>query len=163
MSHNYKHSVLPEIARNALLNPQQYAQMYQQSVDDPAAFWAEQGKILDWITPYQQVKNTSFTPGDIRIRWYEDGTLNLAANCIDRHLATQADKIAIIHESDDGSKSRTLTYRQLHEQVCRAANMLTTLGISKGDVVAIYMPMVPRLFHVPSMLTFVVFNDITRR
>lgn len=142
MSHRYKHPVLPEIAANALITPQQYAEMYQQSVEDPEGFWGEQGKILDWITPYQRVKNTSFAPGDIRIRWFEDGTLNLAANCIDRHLETRGDKTAIIWEGDDAEESYRLTYRQLHEQVCKAANMLTALNVRKGDVVAIYMPMV---------------------
>ena len=143
MSHNYKHPIPPEIAENALITAEQYAAMYQQSVEQPDIFWGKQGQILDWITPYQTVKNTSFAPGDIRIRWYEDGTLNLAANCIDRHLATQPDKTAILWEGDDASQSQKLTYRQLHEQVCRAANMLTALNVKKGDVVAIYMPMVP--------------------
>jgi len=143
MSHRYKHPVLPEIAARALINPQQYADMYQQSVEDPESFWGEQGKIIDWITPYQQVKNTSFAPGDIRIRWFEDGQLNLAANCIDRHLDIRGDEAAIIWEGDDSQESRTLTYCQLHQQVCQAANMLTGLGVNKGDVVAIYMPMVP--------------------
>lgn len=143
MSHHDKHPISPEIAANALINAEQYTAMYQQSVEQPDIFWGRQGHILDWITPYQTVKNTSFAPGDIRIRWYEDGTLNLAANCIDRHLATHPDKTAILWEGDDASQSRQLTYRQLHEQVCRAANMLTALNVQKGDVVAIYMPMVP--------------------
>lgn len=143
MSHRYNHPVLPEIAARAWITPQQYADRYQQSLEDPENFWGEQGKILDWITPYQQVKNTSFAPGDIRIRWFEDGQLNVAANCIDRHLDTRGDEAAIIWEGDDSQESRTLTYRQLHQQVCQAANMLTNLGVSKGDVVALYMPMVP--------------------
>ena len=143
MSQIHKHPIPAGIAENALINPQQYTEMYRNSVENPEAFWAEQGKILDWITPYQQVKNTSFAPGNINIRWFEDGTLNLAANCLDRHLATSADKTAIIWEGDDASQSTRLSYRELHQQVCRAANMLTDLGIRKGDVVAIYMPMVP--------------------
>ena len=109
MSHNYKHPIPPGIAENALINAGQYTEMYQQSVEQPDIFWSQQGKILDWITPYQTVKNTSFVPGDIRIRWYEDGTLNLAANCMDRHLATQPDKIAILGEGDDASQSQRLT------------------------------------------------------
>ncbi len=143
MSQIHKHPVPAAIAANALINADQYEALYQQSVDDPDTFWGEQGKILDWITPYTRVKNTSFAPGNISIRWYEDGTLNLAANCLDRHLATRGDHPAIIWEGDDASESKTLTFRELHADVCRAANALTQLGIKKGDVVAIYMPMVP--------------------
>ncbi|AIX50034.1 acetyl-CoA synthetase [Pantoea sp. PSNIH1] len=143
MSQIHKHPVPAAIAANALINADEYAARYQQSVDDPDAFWGEQGKILDWITPYSTVKNTSFAPGNISIRWYEDGTLNLAANCLDRHLATRGDRPAIIWEGDDASESKTLTFRELHADVCRMANVLTQLEIKKGDVVAIYMPMVP--------------------
>ncbi|MWL73327.1 AMP-binding protein, partial [Escherichia coli] len=106
-------------------------------------FWGEQGKILDWMTPYQKVKNTSFAPGNVSIKWYEDGTLNLAANCLDRHLAERGDQTAIIWEGDDASQSKNITYRELHRDVCRFANVLLSQGIKKGDVVAIYMPMVP--------------------
>ncbi|NIF22749.1 acetate--CoA ligase [Candidatus Pantoea multigeneris] len=143
MSQIHKHPVPANIAENTLITAEQYQAMYQHSVEDPAAFWGEQGKILDWITPYTQVKNTSFAPGNINIRWYEDGTLNLAANCLDRHLATRGDKAAIIWEGDDASESKTITYRELHADVCRFANVLQQLGVKKGDVVAIYMPMVP--------------------
>lgn len=143
MSQIYKHPVPAAIAANALINADEYAARYQQSVDDPDTFWGEQGKILDWITPYSTVKNTSFAPGNISIRWYEDGMLNLAANCLDRHLATRGDRPAIIWEGDDASESKTLTFRELHADVCRMANVLTQLEIKKGDVVAIYMPMVP--------------------
>ena len=143
MSQIHKHPVPAAIAANALINADEYAARYQQSVDDPDTFWGEQGKILDWITPYSTVKNTSFAPGNISIRWYEDGMLNLAANCLDRHLATRGDRPAIIWEGDDASESKTLTFRELHADVCRMANVLTQLEIKKGDVVAIYMPMVP--------------------
>ncbi|WP_065650336.1 acetate--CoA ligase [Pantoea eucrina] len=143
MSQIHKHPVPAAIAANALINADEYTARYQQSVDDPDTFWGEQGKILDWITPYSTVKNTSFAPGNISIRWYEDGTLNLAANCLDRHLATRGDRPAIIWEGDDASESKTLTFRELHADVCRMANVLTQLEIKKGDVVAIYMPMVP--------------------
>lgn len=143
MSQIHKHPVPAAVAANALINAEQYTVLYQQSVDDPEAFWGKQGKILDWITPYRKVKNTSFAPGNISIRWYEDGTLNLAANCLDRHLATRGEHPAIIWEGDDANESITLTYRQLHRDVCRFANVLTSLGVNKGDVVAIYMPMVP--------------------
>ncbi|MDI6949346.1 acetate--CoA ligase, partial [Serratia sp. Se-RSmG] len=115
----------------------------QQSVQDPEAFWGEHGKILDWIKPYTKVKNTSFDPGHVSIRWFEDGTLNLAANCLDRHLAERGDQTAIIWEGDDPTQSKNVTYKQLHHDVCQFANVLKKLGVKKGDVVAIYMPMVP--------------------
>jgi len=143
MSQIIKHPVPASIAEHTLINAEQYQSMYQQSVQDPDAFWGEQGKMLDWIKPYTRVKNTSFAPGNISIRWYEDGTLNLAANCLDRHLHERGDHPAIIWEGDDASESKTLTYRQLHREVCRFANVLKELEIKKGDVVAIYMPMVP--------------------
>ncbi|PIJ50375.1 acetate--CoA ligase [Erwinia sp. OLTSP20] len=143
MSQIKTYPVPPAIAADTLINAQQYQSWYQQSVQDPETFWGEQGKILDWIKPYTRVKNTSFAPGNINIRWYEDGTLNLAANCLDRHLAKRGDHPALIWEGDDARESRTLTYRQLHQQVCRFANVLSAQGIKKGDVVAIYMPMVP--------------------
>nr|WP_024965959.1 acetate--CoA ligase [Pantoea sp. IMH] len=143
MSQLHRHPVPASIAESTLINAEQYQSMYQLSVQDPDAFWGEQGRILDWIKPYSTVKNTSFAPGDIRIRWYEDGTLNLAANCLDRHLHSRGDHPAIIWEGDDASESKTLTFRELHREVCRFANSLKELGVNKGDVVAIYMPMVP--------------------
>jgi len=143
MSQIHKHSIPANIAERCLINPEQYQAQYQQSVTEPDAFWGEQGKILDWIKPYTRVKNTSFAPGNISIKWYEDGTLNLAANCLDRHLAERGDQTAIIWEGDDASQSKNITYRELHRDVCRFANVLLDLGIKKGDVVAIYMPMVP--------------------
>ncbi|MDK1706438.1 acetate--CoA ligase [Serratia rubidaea] len=143
MSQLHKHTIPAAIAEHALISPAQYQQYYQQSVQDPAAFWGEHGKIVDWIKPYTQVKNTSFAPGNISIRWFEDGTLNLAANCLDRHLATRGDQTAIIWEGDDPDQSKHVTYKQLHHDVCQFANVLKGLGVKKGDVVAIYMPMVP--------------------
>ncbi|RLM07579.1 acetate--CoA ligase [Gibbsiella quercinecans] len=143
MSQLHKHAIPSAITARTLLNPEQYQQYYQQSVQDPAAFWREHGKILDWIKPYTKVKNTSFDPGHISIRWFEDGTLNLAANCLDRHLATRGDQTAIIWEGDDPAQSKKVTYQQLHHDVCQFANVLKKLGVKKGDVVAIYMPMVP--------------------
>ncbi|AKJ43471.1 acetate--CoA ligase [Pragia fontium] len=143
MSTVHKHPVPAAIAENALINKQQYQAMYQQSVQNPDEFWAEQGKIVDWIKPYTKVKNTSFAPGNIDIRWFEDGTLNLSANCLDRHLVTRGEQTAIIWESDDGSETQKITYRQLHQRVCKFANVLKSLGLQRGDVVAIYMPMVP--------------------
>lgn len=143
MSQPITHPIMDAIAATTLINEEQYATLYQQSVTDPTTFWGEQAKIVDWTTPFTQVKNTSFAPGNIDIRWFEDGKLNLAANCLDRHLAQQGDKTAIIWESDDGTESRTLTYRELHQQVCQFANVLTSKGIKPQDVVALYMPMVP--------------------
>lgn len=143
MSQPITHPIMDAIAANTLINEEQYAKLYQQSVDDPTAFWQEHAQIIDWMTPFTRVKNTHFEPGNIDIRWFEDGQLNLAANCLDRHLAQHGDKPAIIWESDDGSESRTLTYRQLHQQVCQFANVLTSMGIKPQDVVALYMPMVP--------------------
>ena len=110
---------------------------------DPDAFWGRVGQRLDWITPYSRVKDTSFDPADLHIRWYADGELNLAANCLDRHLASRGDKTAIIWEGDDPSDSRRISYRELHRDVCKAANLLAHLGIGKGDRVAIYLPMIP--------------------
>jgi len=143
MSHPHTYPIPANIAQHALISREQYQQMYQQSVTDPEAFWGQQGKIIDWMTPYTMVKNTSFDPGHVRIRWFEDGTLNVSANCLDRHLAERGDQTAIIWEGDNPEESQTLTYRQLHLAVCRFANVLASQGIVKGDVVAIYMPMVP--------------------
>ncbi|MFX4312355.1 AMP-binding protein, partial [Enterobacter sp. 63] len=143
MSQIHKHDIPANIADRCLINPEQYHEKYQQSVSSPDIFWGEQGHILDWIKPYQKVKNTSFAPGNVSIKWYEDGTLNLAANCLDRHLAERGNETAIIWEGDDASQSKHITYKELHRDVCRFANVLLEQGIKKGDVVAIYMPMVP--------------------
>lgn len=117
--------------------------MYQQSVQDPEAFWAEHGKIVEWIKPFTKVKQTSYDPGHVDIKWFEDGTLNVSANCIDRHLANRGDEVAIIWEGDDPTQDATLTFNQLHEKVCRFSNALKAQGVKKGDVVCLYMPMVP--------------------
>ena len=143
MSQIHKHDIPANIADRCLINPEQYHEKYQQSITAPDTFWGEQGHILDWIKPYQKVKNTSFAPGNVSIKWYEDGTLNLAANCLDRHLAARGNETAIIWEGDDASQSKHITYKELHRDVCRFANVLLDKGIKKGDVVAIYMPMVP--------------------
>ncbi|MBY5935667.1 acetate--CoA ligase [Tateyamaria omphalii] len=134
-----------ETKARAHLDADGYAKMYAASVADPEAFWGEQGKRLDWIKPYTKVKNTSFAPGNIDIRWFEDGTLNVSANCIDRHLETRGDQTAIIWEPDDTSKvePKHITYRELHSSVCKMANILEELGVRKGDRVIIYLPMIP--------------------
>lgn len=108
MSQTHKHAIPANIADRCLINPEQYETKYKQSINDPDTFWGEQGKILDWITPYQKVKNTSFAPGNVSIKWYEDGTLNLAANCLDRHLQENGDRTAIIWEGDDTSQSKQI-------------------------------------------------------
>ncbi|MFZ1726005.1 MAG: acetate--CoA ligase [Albidovulum sp.] len=121
-----------------------YASDYAASVKDADGFWGKEGKRIDWIKPYSKVKNTSFDYGNISIKWYEDGTLNVAANCIDRHLARRGDQTAIIWEADDPkTPSKHITYAELHEKVCRLANVLKSQGVGKGDRVVIYMPMIP--------------------
>ena len=130
-------------SKNAWLDETAYQKMYDRSVKDPVAFWGEMGRRLDWIRPYTTVKNTSFEPGNISIKWYEDGILNVCANCVDRHLPTRADQVAIIWEGDDPSTDEQITYRQLHERVCKFANVLKANGVVKGDRVTIYLPMIP--------------------
>ena len=122
----------------------EYEAMYARSVTDPDGFWGEVGKRLDWIKPFTKVKNTSFAPGKVSIKWYEDGALNVSANCVDRHLVKRANQIAIIFEPDDpNARARRITYRELHEEVGRFANTLKAQGVRKGDRVTIYMPMIP--------------------
>ena len=118
--------------------------MYAASVADPDAFWGEQGTRLDWIKPFTRVKNTSFAYHNVSIKWFEDGKLNVSANCIDRHLATRGDQTAIIWESDDPNVAEHITYRQLHAEVSKFANVLLTLGVRKGDRVVLYLPMIPQ-------------------
>lgn len=140
-----QHHIPASIAEHALINKEQYQKDYELSIKNPEAFWADKGKIVDWIKPYTVVKNTSFDPGHVRIRWFEDGQLNISQNCLDRHLKTRGDQTAIIWEGDSPNESKKITYRQLHQDVCQFANVLKNLGIKKGDVVAIYMPMVPEV------------------
>lgn len=135
--------IKPNIAKNAFIDEAQYFEMYQQSIEDPEAFWAEQGKRIDWIEPFTKVKDVSYAKDDLHIRWYEDGVLNVSYNCIDRHLADRKDKTAIIWEGDDPSVDQKITYGELYEEVCRFANVLKELGVSKGDRVTLYMPMIP--------------------
>ncbi|KDM91967.1 acetate--CoA ligase [Photobacterium galatheae] len=142
MSEVHIYPVNQQIAERAHITEEQYREMYQQSVSNPEAFWGEQGKIIDWITPYTKVKQTSFDTGHVSINWFEDGTLNVSANCLDRHLATRGNQPAIIWEGDDPSDDATLTYNELHQQVCQFANALKDQGVQKGDVVCLYMPMV---------------------
>jgi acetyl-CoA synthetase len=137
------HPVSADFAARARIDKAAYEREYAESVRDPVAFWDRIGRRLDWIKPYSEVKDVSFDARDLHIRWYADGELNVAANCLDRHLATRGDKTAIIWEGDDPAQSRRISYRELHAEVCKAANLLANLGIGKGDRVAIYLPMIP--------------------
>ena len=130
-------------AKRAYVDDAGYQEMYRRSVDDPNGFWAEHGKRIDWIKPFSKVKNTSYDPHNVSIKWFEDGTLNVAANCIDRHLAKRADQVAIIWEGDDPKDDARITYRELHGHVCRFANVLKKLGAKRGDRITIYLPMIP--------------------
>ncbi|MGU5660553.1 acetate--CoA ligase [Aeromonas sanarellii] len=143
MSESKVYPVKAHIGSGALLDKEGYEAMYQASVQDPDAFWGEQGRILDWMTPYTRVKNTSYDPGHVSIKWYEDGLLNVSANCLDRHLSERGDKVAIIREGDNPAEDRKITYRELHLEVCKFANVLKAQGVKRGDMVCLYMPMVP--------------------
>ena len=133
-----------EFAASAHIDAEAYRTMYAESVSDPEGFWGKHGKRVDWIRPYTKVKNTSFKPGNIDIRWFEDGSLNVSANCIDRHMGTRADQVAIIWEPDDPKEpAQHITYRELLAQTSRMANVLKDMGVSKGDRVVIYLPMIP--------------------
>ncbi|NBC96485.1 MAG: acetate--CoA ligase [Deinococcus-Thermus bacterium] len=143
MSTNTSYFPVPDaVADAAWIDATQYQQMYDRSIADPEGFWGEHGKRLDWIKPYTQVKDVDFT-GDVHIRWYHDGTLNACYNCVDRHLATKAEDTAIIWEGDSPSDSKHITYAEVHQNVCRLANVMKARGVKKGDVVTIYMPMIP--------------------
>ncbi|NVK18555.1 MAG: acetate--CoA ligase [Methylocystaceae bacterium] len=134
--------VNPEIAAKAHADNDKYLEMYKQSVEDPETFWGEHGKRIDWFKPYTKVKNSSFE-GNVDIKWFEDGTTNVAHNCLDRHLEKRGDQVAIIWEGDDPSDSENITYKDLHERVCKLANAMKARGIGKGDRVTLYLPMIP--------------------
>ena len=142
MSEDQVFPVSDDWAQRAWADSAKYQEMYDRSVEDPDGFWADHGKRVDWIKPFTKVRDTDFNR-PVSIKWFEDGTLNAAANCLDRHLNARGDQTAIIWEGDDPTESRTLTYRQLHEEVSRLANGLKSIGVAKGDVVTIYMPMIP--------------------
>lgn len=131
-----------EIASNAWINKASYKEMYAESIENPDKFWAGQAKQLDWIKPFTKVKNTSFE-GAPSIKWFEDGELNVAYNCIDRHLEKRGSQVAIIWEGDNPEHSKKITYNELHTEVCRFANIIKAQGVKKGDRVIIYMPMIP--------------------
>ncbi len=137
------HKPTAEFTAKSHANSKKYEEMYAASINDPETFWGAQGKRLDWMQPYTKVKNTTFDHANVSIKWYEDGILNVSANCIDRHLSTRGDQVAIIWEGDDPNDSKNITYNQLHEKVCKLANVYKSLGVQKGDRIVLYMPMIP--------------------
>jgi len=139
------YEVPAEWSKRAFIDDAKYKQMYGRSVNDPNGFWAEHAKRIDWFKPFTKVKNTSFDPHNVSIKWFEDGTLNVSHNCLDRHLAKRGDQVAIIWEGDDPKDDKKITYRELHAQVCRFANVLKARGVKKGDRVTIYLPMIPEV------------------
>ncbi|NNE51066.1 MAG: acetate--CoA ligase [Sulfitobacter sp.] len=146
MSHIVERTYPPsdEMAANAHVDAARYEEMYAASINDPDTFWAEQGKRVDWIKPFTQVQDVDFTLGNVKINWYADGELNVSANCIDRHLDSRGDQTAIIWEPDNPEEeAKHITYRELHASTCKMANILHDLGVTKGDRVIIYMPMIP--------------------
>ncbi len=142
MSEDYLFPVSDDIAETAWIDNDKYLKWYGSSLEDPEAFWREHGKRIDWIKPYTKIKDVDYED-DARIKWFYDGTLNASYNCIDRHLESRSNQTAILWEGDDPSESLSITYMELHERVCRFSNALKTEGIKKGDVVTIYMPMIP--------------------
>ena len=139
------YSVPESFAASAQVKRTDYERLYTESVEDPERFWGRIGRRLDWIKEFSRIKDTSFAESDCHIRWFDDGKLNVASNCLDRHLAARGDKTAIIWEADDPTRSEHITYRQLHERVCQCANVLKSLGVTKGDRVTIYLPMIPEI------------------
>ena len=133
--------------KRAFIDAAKYRAMYDRSLADPNGFWAEEAKRIHWFRHFTKVKNTSFDPHDVSIKWFEDGTTNAAYNCIDRHLATRGDQVAIIWEGDDPEESKKITYKELHDQVCRLANVLRNRNVEKGDRVTIYLPMIPEAVY----------------
>ena len=130
-------------AKRAFVDDAKYKALYDASIKDPDAFWGEHGKRIDWIKPYTKVKNVSYAPGNVSIKWFEDGVTNVALNCVDRHLAKRGDQVAIIWEGDDPNESKKITYKELAHEVGKFANVLKSLGVKKGDRVTIYLPMIP--------------------
>jgi len=131
------------LAKHAHIDAKGYEALYAESIADPDGFWAEHGKRIDWIKPYSQISDVSYDASDLHIKWYADGTLNAAANCLDRHLAERGDQTAIIWEGDEPDQQRHITYKELHEDVCKFANVLKANGAKKGDRITLYMPMIP--------------------
>src|SRR5450631_1190692 len=139
--------VAPGWKQRAFIDDAKYLELYASSVADLDGFWAREAGCIDWIKPFTRVKNTSFGPGSVSIKWFEDGTTNAAQNCIDRHLLRLKNRTAIIWEGDDPDDSKHITYEQLHGEVCRLANVLKAHGVKKGDTVTIYLPMIPEAVY----------------
>ena len=133
----------PDFAARAHIDRDRYAEMYRNSIEDPLEFWAEQGRSIDWIKPFSDVKDVSYAHPDVSIKWYADGILNVCANCVDRHLPARAEQTAIIWEGDEPGTELHVSYAELHDRVCRLANVYKTLGVERGDRVVLYMPMIP--------------------
>ena len=143
MSDSKTYPAPAEFTAHANINAKQYAEMYQQSIDDPEGFWSEQAEnYISWFKPWDAVSNWSFGD-DVHIKWFEGGELNVSYNCLDRHLEQRADQVAIVWEGDDPNEDRKITYAELHREVCKFSNVLKSRGVKKGDCISIYMPMVP--------------------
>lgn len=143
MSDNTYFPVPESVAKSAHVDNDGYLAMYEKSIKDPEGFWAEHGKRVDWSKPFTQVKDVSYGPNDVHIKWFHDGELNVSYNCVDRHLEKRGDQVAIIWEGDDPKEDASITYRELHKHVCKFSNVLKAQGVKKGDRVTIYMPMIP--------------------
>ncbi|MHA0329933.1 acetate--CoA ligase [Sphingomonas melonis] len=130
-------------ARSGGIGPAEYEHQCRAAIDTPDAYWRDQAAQLDWMRPFDTVKDVSFAADDFRIRWFDGGQINVSANCLDRHLATRGDQVAILWEGDEPGEGARITYRALHDRVCRMANVLTSLGVGRGDRVTLYLPMVP--------------------
>ncbi len=135
--------VAPQWAHDAYVDAAKYKDMYASSITNKDQFWAAHGRRIDWIKPFTKVKNTSFDPHNVSIKWFEDGITNVAHNCIDRHLGAKGGQTAIIWEGDDPNETKHISYRQLHDEVSRLANVLKAYGVDRGDTVTIYLPMIP--------------------
>ncbi len=144
MSENEIFPVRDDFAKTAWADKDKYLEMYKRSVADPEGFWSDEGKRIDWIKPYTQVKDVDFG-GDVSIKWFHDGTLNASANCLDRHLATRGDQTALIWEGDNPDDSKAISYKELHAKVCKFANALKSIGAKRGDRITVYLPMIPEL------------------
>jgi acetyl-CoA synthetase len=147
MSDEKIYGVPAEWSQQAWIDDSKYQEMYARSIKDPDGFWAAQAKRIHWIRPPHKVKNTSYDPNHVSIKWFEDGTLNACYNCVDRHLPKRANQVAIIWEGDDPKDSKAITYQELHDEVCRMANILRNRNVEKGDRVTIYMPMIPEAVY----------------
>src|SRR3972149_5547202 len=144
MSEAHVYEVPAAAAAKAWIDDKKYQAMYRRSIDDPDGFWAEQAQqFVTWIKPWNKVSDWSFDVNNLHIRWFEGATLNVAANCLDRHLAKRGNQTAILWEGDDPKEDKKITYRELHREVCKLGNVLKSRGVKKGDRVCIYMPMIP--------------------